>query len=127
MTQLVAGSSPSQHRIVSCGERRLWLTVQFELKNGQRFSEDCMIDTGAPLCVIPYEIHEYENLKWQCLTDPSPNEPPRGPFNMYAKFPRAPVRGFRHLLVGTNFFADNQGEAFFQYSKSATDGYVDFA
>jgi len=45
--------------------RRLWLAVEFERRQGGRLLRDCLVDTGAPFCVIPHTVHHSHDLLWQ--------------------------------------------------------------
>lgn len=93
-------------------------------------SVDCWLDTGAPVSVIPFHVHD-RRLLWQpvpgisttwagqrcvlgCVDVWLPTEQPphiRGPFSLLAKFvqsdpPGAPVP----LLLGLEFFLTHQAE-----------------
>jgi len=115
--------------------RRLWRRIGFERSNGLPMLRRCLVDTGTPLSVIPYSIHETHGFVWRQVNDPSlslgltswngvptdlglisvwiPGEQGRviGPFDMLAKFPRRPAvpelrgRDRPPVLVGIDFFA----------------------
>lgn len=42
--------------------RRLWVAVEFERRDGSRVLRDGLIDTGAPVSVIPFSIHRAQDL-----------------------------------------------------------------
>lgn len=115
--------------------RRLWLRIGFERSNGLPMLRRCLVDTGAPLSVIPYSIHDTHEFVWRQVNDSSlapglsswngvptdlglinvwiPDQQGRvaGPFDMLAKFPRGPAaaelkgRDRPPVLVGLDFFA----------------------
>ena len=115
--------------------RRLWLRIGFERPSGVPMLRRCLVDTGAPLSIIPYSIHHTHRFVWQRVNDPaiapgvtSWNGVPAdlgiisvwipiqqggvsGPFDMLAKFPRRPTgaelkrRDRPPVLVGLDFLA----------------------
>jgi hypothetical protein len=115
--------------------RRLWLRIGFERSNGLPMLRRCLVDTGAPLSVIPHSIHHTHGFVWQQVNDPAiapgvtswnavpadlgvisvwiPVRPGRvaGPFDMVAKFPQrvaaAELKGRDRppVLVGLDFLA----------------------
>ena len=92
--------------------RRLWVWLYFDGTGILPVPERCLVDTGAPLCVIPREIYEVDGLEWEALSDqkkdavttwqgmdcdigrvrvwykPFAEADPRGPFDLIGKFPR---------------------------------------
>lgn len=115
--------------------RRLWLRIGFERSSGLPMLRRCLVDTGAPLSVIPYSIHRTHEFVWRQVNDPTladgstswngvpadlgvisvwiPVEHGRlgGPFEMLAKLPRRPAaaelkgRDRSPVLVGLDFLA----------------------
>lgn len=108
------------------------LEVDFFLRSKlpglQLLCEQAWIDTGAPLSVIPFHVHN-GRLDWKQVPgvqltwggqvcdlgavevwlsiQESPNL--RGPLNLLAKFPRSDPPGSRvPILVGLEFFLSNQ-------------------
>jgi hypothetical protein len=98
-----------------------FLTV---LGKRQEMSEECWLDSAAPLSVIPFHVHAHR-LRWQqiprvqmtWLGQPCdlgqidvwlPTEQPpylRGPLPLLAKFPRSDLPGVRvPVLLGLEFF-----------------------
>jgi hypothetical protein len=100
-----------------------------------------LLDSGAPLCVIPYAVHHVHNFDWQPLPGPWPSgftqwqgvpcivgqiavwapiaEAPyfRGPYNFIAKFAQATPHHLPAnlpILVGLNFLADHKAETAFR-------------
>ncbi|MBI1831782.1 MAG: hypothetical protein HYR84_10065 [Planctomycetes bacterium] len=94
----------------------------------QLICEQAWIDTGAPLSVIPFQVH-HARLAWKRVpgvqlswagqvcdlgmidfwlaTQESPAL--RGPFNLLAKFARSdPLGSLMPVLLGLEFFASNQ-------------------
>ena len=134
-------------------ERRLWAAVQFAQIRSGWFLERCLVDTGAPLCVIPHEIHADSSnaLKWDKLNRHVPVTKYRGidcdlgrvriwlpdpvtltrygPFTLIAKFPRAPLKWPDQAvaLLGLNFFDENVAGVRFRYRKTGNKGWIDFA
>jgi hypothetical protein len=101
----------------------------------------CLLDTGAPLCVVPFAIHATRNFDWQPLTGiwppgfmnwlgvpctigridiwiPTAAAPYlAGPWTCIAKFPQATpanVPGNLPILLGLNFLADHSATVDFQ-------------
>jgi hypothetical protein len=136
--------------------RRLWLAVEFERRHGARLLRDCLVDTGAPFCVIPHTVHHPHDLLWQRVSDPAspraatwfdvacdlgrvqvwlpaPDGTVLGPFSLIAKFPRGTPQIFREqripvpVLLGLNFFADTRAEVQFQCYQGPDAGSVDFS
>lgn len=102
---------------------------------------ECLLDTGAPLSVIPHAIHSNNRLAWQPLPGPWPpglttwlgvpctlgridvwipnHEAPlgRGPLSFVAKFAHATpprISGALPILLGLNFLADHRAEVALQ-------------
>ncbi len=126
---------------VSIPVLRLWVDLAFARRAGDPLLRECLIDTGAPLSVVPHHISQRDGLAWQPLSGPWPSglttwmgvpcavgrtdvwvslpDPPyfRGPFPFIAKFPQATptnVSGAIPILLGLNFLADHSAEATFQ-------------
>jgi hypothetical protein len=93
-------------------------------------SVDCWLDTGAPLTVIPFHVHD-QRLRWQALPGITttwagqpcdlgrmdiwlPAEQPpyvRGPLSLLAKFARSDPPGAPvPVLLGLEFFLAHQAE-----------------
>jgi hypothetical protein len=91
---------------------------------------DCWIDTGAPLTVVPFHVHN-QRLQWQPILGTTvtwagkrcdlghvdiwlpTEEPPhlRGPFSLFAKFARQDPPGDPvPILLGLEFFLTNLAE-----------------
>lgn len=131
-------------------ERRLWLTLQFAQVRGGVLLERCLLDTGAPLCVIPYEVHAdpINALKWHAVNASGPVTKYRGidcdlgrvrvwfpnfakrtrfgPFDLIAKFLRSPLAFPNQavILLGLNFFEENEIGATFRYRSIGNTGEI---
>jgi hypothetical protein len=102
---------------------RLRITLYFRNLSGKRTTPHrCWLDTGAPLCVVPFRIHQ--RLAWQPLGVKGtyagqpcdlgsinvwfPTDQPFlicGPLSVVAKFPhRDPPGGPTPILLGLEFF-----------------------
>src|SRR5579871_4504459 len=120
---------------------RLWVELAFARRFGPPLLSRCLVDTVAPLCVVPFAIHDPGALAWQAIPGPWPpgfttwqgvpcdlgridvwlSAPdlslPRAPRTFIAKFPQAtptqmPAR--MPILLGLNFLADHWSEITFQ-------------
>jgi hypothetical protein len=49
---------------------RLWVQLAFARFTGVPLGFKCLLDTGAPLSVIPYDIHHNNGLAWHPLRGP---------------------------------------------------------
>ncbi len=135
--------------------RRLWVAVHFAKRApAGRILELCLLDTGAPLCVIPFEVHgdQANELSWEPLNDPSgppvttylgigcdigrasvwlPNASPpaHDSLGMIAKFPRGPIPkpNLPLILIGLNFFDDNLAGAAFSYRQVGSRGSIEIS
>jgi hypothetical protein len=116
---------------------------------------DCLVDTGAPVCVIPFSIHDTHDLLWQQVSDPAlpraatwfdvdcdlgrvrvwipaPDGTVLGPFFLIAKFPRGTPQTFRErripvpVLLGLNFLADTRAVVQFQCYQGPDAGNIYF-
>jgi hypothetical protein len=134
---------------------RLSVAVEFERSEGGRLLRDCLIDTGAPVCVIPFSIHDAHDIVWEQVSDsartptatwfetpcdlgrvrvwlPAPDGTALGPFSLIAKFPRASPQIFQKqrtpvpVLLGLNFFADTRTQVQFQCYQGPDAGTIDF-
>jgi hypothetical protein len=47
--------------------RRLWVKVVFPDRHGNLLFSNCLLDTGAALCVVPWSHHQTNDLDWQPL------------------------------------------------------------
>lgn len=47
--------------------QRVRALVDFEALDGSLVSYSCLVDSGAPVCVIPYSLWHDRNLKWTLL------------------------------------------------------------
>jgi hypothetical protein len=120
---------------------RLWVELLFARTAGEPSSMICLLDTGAPLSVIPWTVHRAYGLAWQPLPGPWPpgfttwSGVPctvgclevwapvpgaallRGPLLFIAKFAQAMPANLPAtlpVLVGLNFLADHLAETHFQ-------------
>ena len=121
---------------------RLWVAVEFSKRDGGSVMRDCLLDSGAPMSVVPFSFQQTYDLDWQIVSDPSlprahwfdvecdigqidvwlPDNTGSmaGPFTLVAKFPRATPRALRGphmhvpILLGLNFITDVHGEVHFQ-------------
>src|SRR3954462_9654611 len=51
---------------------RLWVGLWFNRQGGTPMPRRCLLDTGAPLSIIPFEIHQKDQFAWQPLPGPWP-------------------------------------------------------
>lgn len=96
---------------------RLWVRLAFAGPSGIPAPLACLLDTGAPLCVVPYFFQHTQQLAWQPLSGPWPagfntwfgvpctigrvevwvptQQPPflHGPFSLIAKFAQTTPQG----------------------------------
>lgn len=120
---------------------RLWAELLFARRAGAPIRRDCLLDTGAPLCVIPHDVHSLLHFAWQPLPGPWPAGfttcfgaasvvgtmdvwlpsplPPFhvGPLRLVAKFTLANpphAGGSMPILLGLNFLAEHRAECGFQ-------------
>jgi hypothetical protein len=120
---------------------RLWVKLLFARRLGEPVFADCLLDSCAPLCVVPYRVHQVQGLAWQPLPGPWPpglttwsgvpcvmgtmdvwaptRQAPfrRGPLTFVAKFALATppqLTGVIPILLGLNFLADHRAEVDFQ-------------
>lgn len=120
---------------------RLWVDLAFARRGEKPLLRNCLLDTGAPLSVIPLATHDSRNFAWQPMPGPWPAgfttwlgvacvigqmdvwvplpDPPffRGPFAFIAKFAQATpphISGDLPILLGLNFLIDHRAEATFQ-------------
>lgn len=114
---------------------RLWVELALARRGTARLFRKCLLDTGAPVSVIPLAIQQAHSLDWQPLPGPWPagltswlGAPCvlgridvwaplpalpflRGPLTLLAKFPQAQpahVPGNVPILLGLNFLAAYQ-------------------
>jgi hypothetical protein len=114
---------------------RLRVELAFTRQAAPPLPRKCLVDSGAPLSVIPYSVHHTHNFSWQLLPGPWPagftswsgvpcvvgridvwipiSEPPflSGPFQCIAKFAQATPANMPlnlPILFGLNFLADHQ-------------------
>jgi hypothetical protein len=134
--------------------RRLWVAVEFERRDGSRVLRDGLIDTGAPVSVIPFSIHRAQDLAWRQVSEtgappasrwfdaecdfgyldvwlPAPDARAAGPLMLLAKFPRETPRVFQKqrppvpVLLGLNFFAALRADVHFQCYRDSDAGAID--
>lgn len=123
----------------------------FACRNRTQYRDQCLLDTGAPLCVVPAFFHQTYDLDWQPLAGhwpagfttwagvpctigrmdvwvPIPDAPfLAGPFSLIAKFAQgAPssAAGALPILLGLNFLADYHAEVAFQFRTPPYDGLI---
>jgi hypothetical protein len=126
---------------ISITALRLWAKLRFARLAQDPLTSPCLLDTGAPLSVVPYAVHHFRSFSWQPLPGPwVPGltnwlgvpcsvgrmdvwipiaEAPyyRGPFSFIAKFALATpsnVPPNLPILLGLNFLADHRAETEFQ-------------
>jgi hypothetical protein len=114
---------------------RLWVELAFTRQIPPPLPRKCLLDTGAPLSVIPYAVHHTHSFSWQPLSGPWPPgftswlgvpcivglidvwvpvaEAPflNGPWKCIAKFAQATPANMPTnlpILLGLNFLADHQ-------------------
>jgi hypothetical protein len=119
----------------------LWVELSFPCRSGLIVRRRCLLDTGAPISVVPEFHQRVLDIDWQPLPGGWPVEfltwlgapcvvgrvdawiqigaPPflHGPLNLLAKFPQAtpPNRpGTLPVLLGLNFLAEHRAEVSFQ-------------
>jgi hypothetical protein len=120
---------------------RLWASLTFWSEQEKPRTLRCLLDTGAPVSVIPQNIWQAHQLAWHPLSGPWPQglltwlgvpcligrtdiwlaipEWPflRGPFPFIAKFAQALPSGLMGpppVLLGLNFLADQGADTNFQ-------------
>jgi hypothetical protein len=120
---------------------RLWTELFFSRAPGAPASMACLLDSGAPLSVVPWTVQQTYGLAWQPLPGPWPpgfltwsgvpctvgameawapvpgSALLRGPLLFIAKFAQAPPAGMAAtlpVLLGLNFLADHLAETVFQ-------------
>ena len=130
---------------------RLWVALAFSRQGGARHLRKCLLDTGAPLSVVPYSVHHAQNLTWQALPGPWPPgftswlgvpcaigrmevwapDPQasrfHGPWMFIAKFALAtPANQPPNLpvLLGLNFLADHHADTRFRCHATGTTGSI---
>jgi hypothetical protein len=118
---------------------RLWVKLAFACRSGGPLARLCLLDTGAPVSVIPFEIHSRLGLAWVPLAGtwpsgltiwqgvpctvgkidvwvPLPEQPYfRGPLPLIGKFAQATpahVPGAVPILLGLNFLDDHCADVF---------------
>src|SRR5262245_60980997 len=120
---------------------RLWVKLSFERHTGPPLECNCLLDSGAPLSLVPFAVHNAESFVWQPVPGPWPlaltrwlgvpceigemdvwlpttvSPHLRGPFRFIAKFalatpPSAPSN--MPILLGLNFLADHLADTSFQ-------------
>lgn len=120
---------------------RLWVELAFARRADLPLRQNCLFDSGAPVCVIPFAIHNAGSFAWQPLPGPWPPglttwmgvpcivgaidvwvpipEAPylSGPLTCIAKLAQAmpgKVPANHPILLGLNFLADYRAENAFQ-------------
>lgn len=120
---------------------RLWVELAFARRSDVPLPRKCLLDTGAPVCVIPLGIHAPCDFDWQPVPGPWPPglttwmgvpcivgridiwipyaEAPflLGPLQVIAKFVQATpaqLPGNIPILLGLNFLADYLAQTAFQ-------------
>ena len=120
---------------------RLWVELCFPCSAGKTLLRKCLLDSGAPLSVVPLAIHQTYSFVWKPVPGPwprgftswlgvpcaigemevwAPTAPLsglQGPFKFAAKFALAtPAKATAPLpiLLGLNFLADHLAETMFQ-------------
>jgi hypothetical protein len=116
---------------------RLWVEVGLARRSGGCVFCKCLLDTGAPLSVVPFAIHQSRDLAWQPVPGPWPTgfttwfgvpctvgaievwlpipQSPYllGPFTFLAKFAQAKspsIPGNYPVVMGLNFLVDQRAE-----------------
>jgi len=132
---------------------RLWAKLLFASRARTRFLAQCLLDTGAPICVVPYAYHQTYSFAWQALSGTWPQgysswagvpctlgqisvwlpipgiSVQRGPFRLIAKFAQASPPGISTplpILLGLNFLADHRAECSFQCHAIPHAGSIEF-
>lgn len=136
--------------------RRLWLRIGFDRSTGLPMIRRCLIDTGAPVTVIPYSIYHTQGFVWHQVNDPAiapgstswngvpadlgfiqvwvstAHGPPCGPLDILAKFPRQPTPAeFRGkdrppVLVGLDFLASATSTLELDWQQQPARGGIEF-
>jgi hypothetical protein len=52
---------------------RLWVELAFARYVGSPLPCKCLLNSGAPLCIIPFAVHHTRNFAWQPLPGPWPS------------------------------------------------------
>jgi hypothetical protein len=130
---------------------RLWTELAFSRRDHSVFVRKCLLDSGAPVSVIPLRIHRLHDFAWQPLAGPWPpglttwmgvpctvgrmnawipvpgSTSVHGPLPFVAKFAQAiPPNLPRNppILLGLNFLADHQTDTNLQCRTSLPGGVI---
>jgi len=130
---------------------RLKVNLLFSRRTGSRRPVQCLLDTGAPLSVVPYPVHQGYALAWQPVVGPWPlgfthwygvpctvgiveawvsvPQAPffRGPLAFVAKFVQgipAQMSPALPVLLGLNFLADHGAEVSFECHRRPNAGAI---
>ena len=136
---------------VTLAASRLWTSLAFACSGNTRFMGRCLLDTGAPLCIVPFAFHHHYDFAFRPLAGVWPTsfttwmgipcilgsvsvwvpdqQPPffRGPMTFIAKFAQATPPGIAFplpIILGLNFLEDHQAETFFQCHSSPNAGNI---
>jgi hypothetical protein len=120
---------------------RLWIELLFTCRAGDPIPVQCLLDSGAPICVVPFAIWQANDVAWQALPGPwpagfttwqgvpctvgcvdvwipQPDAPfAHGPLTLIGKFTQATPASIRSafpVLLGLNFLADHHADTEFQ-------------
>lgn len=120
---------------------RLWVEIGFSRRSGGCLFRRCLLDTGAPLSVVPLHVHQARDLNWQPLPGAWPpglttwsgvpctlgiidvwlplsgDAQLRGPLRFIAKFAQATpayLPANVPVLLGLNFLAEQRTDNSFQ-------------
>ena len=105
---------------------RLWVDIAFKRHQGEPLPRECLLDSGAPVSVIPHSIYDSSNFEWTELPGapleltqwfgvpckvgrievwlPVPQPPPQpplqcGPYFFIAKFPEGTPKQFKDKAI----------------------------
>jgi hypothetical protein len=124
---------------------RLWTDIFFSCQPPlSPHPLECLLDTGAPLSVIPYDVWHLQGLAWDPVHRKNPSAPSgirderfqsipcdlgridvwlphdgngldlQGPYRMHAKFARFADPSLPYTIVGMDFFSRHAAELQFR-------------
>lgn len=122
---------------------RSYVTVGFRTRTGALLRRRCIVDSGSPLSVVPYEIWRKRNLAWSSVSKTLTVAGQRaaltwqgvpcelgftevelaGAQNLTAKFAMQPTPP-AEVILGLNFLTDNEIELVLRGDPSALSGYL---
>lgn len=122
---------------------RSYVTVGFRTRSGALLRRRCLVDSGSPLSVVPFDIWRKRDLAWSSIskTLTVAGQPAAltwqgapcelgftevdlaGVRNLTAKFAMQPTPP-AEVILGLNFLTDNEIELVLRGDPSALSGYL---